>query len=203
MVCGEHTFISPVCTSCKKKYFSADIKTVAANLCSQSCNTTVIQSLDRMYSLFPYRLWNKELMFTWKTKEVRSLSLFFAGILNSFMRIAGIEIIVPVPPRKGKIKEKGWDQIDELCNLLEYVYDYKILRVLERLSSGEQKKLDREGRLEQIGKSYRCISAATLPEAVCLLDDVCTTGSTMETCARCLKNAGIKEVTGITLFIVD
>jgi predicted amidophosphoribosyltransferase len=42
-----------------------------------------------------------------------------------------------------------------------------------------------------------------LPEAVVLADDVLTTGSTIEACARELKRLGIKQVFSITLFIVD
>ena len=143
-------------------------------------------------------------MFAWKSLEVRSLSLFFAGILNKVLKEAGVEFIVPVPPRKGKVKEKGWDQIDELCNLLDYVYGFKILRLLERSTSKEQKKLGREGRLKQIGSAYHLKKPyGAVPLSVCLLDDVCTTGSTMESCAFLLKEAGIKEIKGFTLFIVD
>ena len=68
----------------------------------------------------------------WKSQEIRSLSLLFAKSLNIALKKLEVKYIVPVPPRKGKIQEKGWDQIDELCNLLEYLYGFKILRLLER-----------------------------------------------------------------------
>ena len=42
-----------------------------------------------------------------------------------------------------------------------------------------------------------------LPETVILLDDVMTTGSTLEACAFELKKAGTKNVIALTLFIVD
>ena len=41
------------------------------------------------------------------------------------------------------------------------------------------------------------------PKRVCIVDDVCTTGSTIENCAAVLKEAGIETVDTITLFTVD
>ncbi|MBR5401779.1 MAG: ComF family protein [Treponema sp.] len=183
------------------------------DICTQCRENPVIRNVDRMFPLFSYRLWNKELMFAWKSSEIRSLSSFFAGILNRFLKAQGAKFIVPVPPRKGKISEKGWDQIDELCNLLDYIYGFKILRLLERRTTQEQKKLDREGRFRQTKNAYKRVCDSrfarelkpygVLPDKVWLLDDVCTTGATIENCANILKEAGIKEITGITLFAVD
>ena len=125
-----------------------------------------------------------------------------------------VKVVVPVPPRPGKIQEKGWDQIDELCGQLKYRFGFTILPLLERKSTGQQKKLDREERLKTIGKSYFLVGQKEVqkllkpfkgefPNRVCIIDDVCTTGSTLENCAQVLKEAGIKVVEAITLFSVD
>ena len=150
----------------------------------------------------------------WKSQEIRSLSFFFAKILKGMLHKLDCKVLIPVPPRKGKLQQKGWDQIDELCNLLEFIYGYKVLRILERSTSIQQKKLGREGRLNQIGKAYSLVSAdrlyknlkkcnGRLPQSVILLDDVCTTGATLESCSILLKEAGIEKISAITLFIVD
>ena len=44
---------------------------------------------------------------------------------------------------------------------------------------------------------------AAPPEKVILVDDVFTTGSTLEACCQALKSAGVKKVFCVTLFIVD
>ena len=228
VVCGKKAFLYPLCSKCRKAYFTVKDGDLFESRCSicgkkllstvQTCfacrENPVISHIDKMLPLFPYRIWNKELMFKWKSQEIRALSHFFAKILNGVLQKLDSKVIIPVPPRKGKMQQKGWDQIDELCNLLEYIYGYKILRILERSTAIQQKKLGREGRLGQIGKTYSVVDAPQLkkqlkpsngiiPEAVILLDDVCTTGSTLESCSISLKEAGIKKIIGITLFMVD
>ena len=228
VICGGKTFLYPICRRCRKNYLSVKDRDLFEGRCricgkellstQSTCfdcrHKTVVSHIDKMLPLFSYRIWNKELMFMWKSQEIRSLSLFFAKILNGVLKNLGASVIIPVPPRKGKLEQKGWDQIDELCNLLEYIYGYKILRILERSTTIQQKKLGREGRLEQIGKAYSVVSHSrlqkclkpfkgTLPDQVILLDDVCTTGSTLESCSLVLKEAGIAKITGLTLFVVD
>ena len=55
-----------------------------------------------------------------------------------------------------------------------------------------------KGSLEAL-KQYK----GMLPENIILLDDVYTTGSTLESCSLVLKEVGINYITGITLFQVD
>ncbi|MBR7064086.1 MAG: hypothetical protein IKI31_02910, partial [Treponema sp.] len=66
--------------------------------------------------------------------------------------------------------------------------------------------------LNSIAKAYSLKSEKQLkkilkdgkkPSKVCLIDDVLTTGATLESCARVLKNYGIEEVNALPLFIVD
>lgn len=146
-------------------------------------------------------------------QEKRSLSSFFASLVHEKLleieKKCGEKLpVVPVPPRPGKIREKGWDQIDDLCFYLSKGWNVKILSLLKRNSKNQQKKLDRIQRLENIGSAYSFSSQAEkgkiqIPEKAVLLDDVLTTGSTVENCACLLKKLGVKEVFVITLFVVD
>ena len=174
----------------------------------------VLKSTDTVVPLFSYRLWNRELMFRWKMQEERDFSPLFAGLLCQVLKEFNAKVIVPVPPRKGKILKNGWDQIEELCVFLEKRYGFRVLRILERNSSKQQKKLSRAQRLESIKSAYSLCSrqvferalkpfSGQLPETVCLIDDVCTTGSTLESCAEILKKEGVKTVNAVTLFTVD
>lgn len=195
------------CSCCGKELLSEEGK------CSSCRVNPIIVSGDSVFPLYSYRGWNKKLVFDWKMTEKRNLSCDFAKALDKVLcRICVKDdfLIVPVPPRKGKIWNKGWDQVEELCLFLKKRYGYNILNCLERVSSVQQKKLDREGRFSSKGKNYilgkgfyRYTKKYGIPNEVVLLDDVITTGITVESCAFLLKQAGIRKVHIVSLFIVD
>ncbi len=225
LVCGSYCNIMPLCRDCCSVYYKVEDRfgmrrcsvcgkylVSEKEKCLECRKETVYKHTDVVFPLFEYRLWNKELLFTWKIQEIRSLSPFFAARIQKALELHKWEIVVPVPPRKGKIAKKGWDQIEEISCFLEKRYHRVVLRILQRNSGTvEQKTLDRSGRLETIGKSFSLASPEIirkqlkknkeiLPEEVCLLDDILTTGSTAESCATVLKEGGIKKVDVLALF---
>jgi len=224
-VCGENCVLTPVCSDCNLKFFSINKESERCKYCGRTLISTsgtclecrenpVLTNVDFAFPLYSYRLWNKELLFEWKMKNVRSLSYFFAKKAAEAMEFLDVKVIVPVPPRKGKIAKNGWDQVDELCSILESCFGFKVLRILERTSEVQQKKLDRNERLQTIESAYRLLPEkkiskmlkkfdGCLPETVCLIDDVCTTGSTLECCSKLLRTYGFKRVGVLSLFTVD
>ncbi len=227
VVCGKSCFVVPLCKHCLNEVF--DISKILSVSRCENCGKELLSSeknclrcrkspvmicTDKVIPLFSYRLWNKELLYIWKIKEIRSLSFVFAKLLVQVLREIDADCIVPVPPRPGKIKQKGWDQVDELCEYLQYWFGFRVLKLLKRETVIQQKKLNRMGRLENIGKSYHLKNEKELskilnrfggnfPKKIILLDDVTTTGSTLESCSKILKEAGVETVIGVTLFIVD
>lgn len=225
VICGRKTILVPLCKKCQNEHFKIEPETKRCSCCGKTlistkdtcleCRTNpVFSSSDYALPLYSYRLWNKELLFLWKIGNVRTLSYFFAGKISKALNKMGVKVIVPVPPRKGKIAKNGWDQIDELCYLLKVFYGFSVLKLLERNSEKQQKKLNREERIDTIGAAYRLKNSegikkalksigGNLPEEVCIIDDVCTTGSTLECCSKLIKMYGIKRVGVMSLFIVD
>ncbi|QOS40345.1 ComF family protein [Treponema rectale] len=189
------------CSVCGKPLLSE------TDICSDCRQKRILFSADGCFPLFTYRLWKKNMLFMWKMQNERSLSFVFAYFAASAMRKLYPEgnypAICGVPPRPGKLRERGWDQIKELCFYLKVLYGFRICSLLVRVNRKQQKKLDRAARIKQMEGSYVLRNSCRIPERVVLIDDVFTTGSTAESCCALLKKAGVRNVKVLTLFIVD
>ncbi|WGK70298.1 hypothetical protein P0082_05410 [Candidatus Haliotispira prima] len=132
-------------------------------------------------------------------------------------RFAGYHL-VPVPPRAAKLKHEAWDQVDYLCTFLHRRYRLPVLKLLQRNATAEQKHLNREQRLEQLSAKRKyslALPARRLvrreflrsgPLHLLLLDDIYTTGSTMDMCRRALlpleQEGWIADIRSMSLCLV-
>lgn len=163
----------------------------------------MLTSIDRIISLFPYDAVGQDALVSWKLRGKRSLSRVFAECLARSLEFdAGIRdmTIVPVPPRPKKMKEKGWDQIQELTRYLSHTHNVQVNNCLCRTSAFQQKKLGRTARFANIKGTFIVKDRSSVPETAIVLDDLMTTGSTLDACAETLKSAGCGKVYGLTLF---
>lgn len=179
-----------ICTTCREKPF--------------------FNETDGVFPLFAYVLSKKKLLYAWKIGKQHNLSEVFARYIADIIRTHYPEAaVVPVPPRPGKIKKTGWDQIEDISLYLENIHGIKVLRLLKRTEGVQQKKLSKEERQTHSRHAYILDekafikNKACLPECVVLLDDVITTGNTIAACSRILKETGaFKKVAATALFIV-
>ena len=176
------------------------------------CRSSEGRSYERLWALFPYIGKYRKLISAYKFYKNFALACFFSDKISEiltnviFAEIPELKnaVIVPVPPRPGKIKDTGWDQVEYLVKRLEQL---PVCRCLRRRKSKAQKSLSREERLDNLkGRIYmndasaiQCLDAASQP-AFILIDDVITTGSTIEACSAVLKEAGAGKVYGLCLF---
>ncbi len=218
LACGKRVYGSSLCTRCGSLFvggpeafstaqrcpYCGRLLVSELGVCMECREQRVISGADSVFALHPYRLWYKNLLFAWKMQGQRALCLMFAEAVMNFLRHSGCMTVVPVPPRPGKIRVKGWDQIDDVCNVLKMRYGVRIVHALTRLSSDQQKKKDRAGRLSgSLSFALDLKNPGQPPEEAVLLDDVITTGATVQECSLLLKSYGIRKVAVLSLFIVD
>lgn len=176
------------------------------------CRDGPEKSFNRLISLFPYMGRYKKVLREYKFKKRLCLGNFFAEKI-----LLGLDILlsaecapdiclVPVPARPGKIKHKGWDQVEYLAKLLHANHSMPVRRCLKRLPSESQKELDRKNRLQNLkgriiinNRDSHIPGKNAVPKTAVLFDDVYTTGATMEACALALKSWGTERVFGICL----
>jgi competence protein ComFC len=112
-----------------------------------------------------------------------------------------IDVITPVPLGLARLAERGYNQSSLLARPLSLAlnipYRPQILH-RERETRTQVGLTASERRLNVAGAFVACSSLAT-GRGVLVIDDVTTSGSTLEACAEALFSAGAKKVYGLTL----
>ena len=128
-------------------------------------------------------------------------NLFTKGVKQAFNSGDRKTVIVPIPLYRKKYLERGFNQVEILASRIGEIFSLEIKRDLLKKAkhTAPQARLDRKQRKENIKGVFRVNNKTELHKRVILIDDVFTTGATMEECARVLKEAGIREVWGLAL----
>jgi ComF family protein len=175
------------------------------------------EHVTRLRLLFPYVGKFRTALVSFKFKKATALGIFFARCLSLSLEAFGPQALenavwVPVPPRPGKLRQQGWDQVEFLAKQLGKagrkvgkaaskavrLVRPPARRCLKRLPSKSQKLLNAEERLQNLKGRIRCVRKP--PQTAILFDDVMTTGATIDACAEALIKAGAKRVYAVCLY---
>lgn len=131
-----------------------------------------------------------------KLEVGRMLGRMFASDLAESPYFKGVEIIIPVPLHWTKMKTRGFNQSEIIAGAMIEPLSARIeTEVLFRPFATEtQTKKSRIQRVENVSGKFELKNAEKIAgKHVLLLDDVITTGSTMESCAELLnRQEGVK-----------
>jgi ComF family protein len=124
-----------------------------------------------------------------------------ASLEDPRIRAAPAHALVPVPLHSARYREREFNQADELAMLLSRQCRLPVLRALRRTRyTTTQTRLDRHERMENLRGAFRVRQTADVSgRHLILVDDVLTTGSTVDECARVLRQAGAASVRVMTV----
>jgi ComF family protein len=111
-------------------------------------------------------------------------------------------ILIPVPLDNKKIRLRGYNQSEELAKELSKTLQVPVFNnvLIKTQTTESQISLSKEQRAKNLQGAFKIKNATILNgKKVFLIDDVYTTGSTMQECARVLRDAGAKSIWGIAL----
>ena len=104
----------------------------------------------------------------------------------------GADMVVPVPLHPFRRLTRGFNQADDLCAALGLPISHALTRTRH---TGIQADLSAAARLANVRGAFRLARRADVRGAcLVLVDDVSTTGATLEACARALLAGGAREV---------
>lgn len=143
-----------------------------------------------------------------KYKFSKPLAEKFAGLMHqkleelNMLRSKKITLI-PIPLHPRRKAYRGFNQAELMAKEIKKIgREVSVCRLLKRIKNTKQQaKLSRFQRLENLESAFVLVESIALPESnyVFLIDDICTTGATLDSAAKILKEAGVKKVYGLVL----
>ncbi len=208
-----NTLFPPRCSSCKQE---------GAFLC-KSCQKEL-----KIKPISPYKKKEKEFEYLdgviygmdyeenpavqaavkqFKYKYTKELGKSFAKVMNTkigelnMTKNKDIEL-VPVPLHKKRYNQRGFNQAEVLVDYLAKEREVEITPVLKRIrNTSQQAKLKKEQRHLNLKNAFLLNTnfVHKKDNIIFLVDDICTTGATLENCAKALKNGGAEKVYGLVI----
>lgn len=172
------------------------------------CNSVMMRSLERdepgfdaMASVIEYDEAAARIVRTWKDAGERRLchemALMMARAAPAAW-LAGAPVATPVPATAAALRRRGFDHTAELAQALARLLGITYAETLDRPTTHDQRALGRKGRARNLNGSFKVAGNATVAPYLLLIDDVCTTGATINAAADALREAGAQTIHCLT-----
>lgn len=190
----------PACKKCGK-----EVEGVRQEYCHDCARHP--RTFEQNFALLNYNAAASRSMSAIKYKGRREyLDFYSQAACRRFARVLGrlsLDVLVPVPVHPSRRRSRGFNQAEILAEKVGRqlgipVCPNGLKRVKKTLP---QKELNPQERLLNLRQAF---APGALPEeakTVLLVDDIYTTGSTVEACARVLRGMGAEKVYGLTLCV--
>lgn len=195
-----------ICDRATKKYL---------NICD-SCYSILVPKkegvaknfkfVDRAYSCFYYNSLLRDTLGRYKFSNQRYLFHLFSEILlEKIMDLKlyeEIDLILPVPLHKDTLRKRGFNQVDLLAEEIGKILKIEVLTetLVKDSFTEEQVRLNKEERKTNLIGAFNITKAEKIKDKrILLLDDIITTGATIEECSKVLKEFGSGKIIGLSI----
>lgn len=157
-----------------------------------------LSALIRVCAATIYRGEARTLIWRLKSTGARSAAVTMARSMADLVLDSQGYILVPLPTATGRIRRRGFDHSRLLTRELSRLTGLARADCLVRRGQTHQVGADKALRISQLAGAYRINNAKLVRGAdIMLVDDVMTTGASLETAARLLKAAGAARVEAV------
>ena len=182
------------CEKCSKKIYKK-------GLCNNCKNENF--AFKKGYSLWNYNRYSKKIISKLKNENYKGLCINLGKLLYEKTKhldfLNDVDIIIPSPMHKDKIKKRGFNQ----SYLITKGFNEKKLRndiIRKKSNTKEQKNLSKTKRKTNLYGAFKVENENEIKnKKILIVDDVFTTGSTINLLSEILLSAGAKEVYFLTL----
>ncbi len=194
---GRLLKISYACKRC-----SYPLATPNMDYCNQCIGLET--SLDRFYAGYLFDDVSRSVIYNYKYNHKNYYCEFYASlileVIENNYKNETIEAIAIVPSTKKRKKIRGFDHVLEIAKIVSKKSNIPIYDLLIRnIQNNPQAKLGKNERALQIKNVFSLKKIKIMPKTVLLVDDIYTTGSTLEECATLLKRSNMRVI-GAVMF---
>jgi ComF family protein len=192
---------APHCTTCGHPFFGV----VAENIGCPHCETLQPRFREgRTATLLHGAV--RDIVHALKYRKQRFVLHDIAAIVRAndyFREFLTDAILVPVPLHPRKRRERGFNQAELLADIfMDQAEGASVVKALRRvIDTPTQTRLDREQRQENLKNAFALATRQPLEtgKRYVIVDDVFTTGATLNACAAVLRRAGLTAIDVATL----
>ncbi|RJO65346.1 MAG: ComF family protein [Candidatus Omnitrophota bacterium] len=194
--------LPPFCYRCGRQL---DIRRSVKNLCAECIRKTL--HFDRALSPCKYEGVMKELIHAFKYRGKDYLGKDLGELMVDFIKEYGfdmkpIDLIMPIPLYRSKIREREFNQAQVLGDFVAKAFNKESIcdGLIRHRQTRPQAELQGQARMQNIKGCFSLTSADLVKERnILLIDDVLTTGATASEAAAVLKKAGAHTIFVMTL----
>ena len=211
LICGRDVFDGTAfCPDCSKYVEYNNGKTckrcgVGIDGEEEYCGNCAYDKIyfDRAYSVFNYEGAVQQAILSMKFNNLASYAKVFAKYLVFMAQKVNLEydLVTFAPMSKKSLRKRRYNQAQELakrfCSLLNQD-DLLVEAIVKNKETEAQERLSKTERKTNLIGAYD-INAEVKGKRVLVIDDVKTTGATLNECAKVLKRAGATAVYGLTV----
>ncbi len=208
VLCEKNVDIIGLCENCRERY---GLKKLRYGTCGR-CGTFGVRAercgvcrhwpgyLLGAKSLWPYQEEVRQGIAGFKYRNEPWRGRIYGEALADLLPKEA-ELIVPVPLHTGRLHERGYNQSALLAKYLSQAVGVPWANVLKRVyATPHQVGLSRDERRTNLRNAFVLSSPQEIQNRyVVIVDDVLTTGSTIEACAKVLHQGGAKGIFALTL----
>jgi ComF family protein len=192
----------PICPRCGRPFESLETLSHSPDHHCLACRQT-LPSFDQALSIGYFEGPLREAIHRFKYGPCRALGKPLAGWMAGNIRlVSAIDFVIPVPLHIMRLRQRGFNQALVLAYELSKTFSIPLsYDNLNRVRpTRPQVELSGNERIKNVAGAFALRRPVELRDRdVLLIDDVFTTGATMNECALVLKDAGASRVTALTL----
>jgi ComF family protein len=139
-----------------------------------------------------------------KYRNVQAISGCMAGFMSRYFLENGLtgDLLVPVPLHDKRLRQRGYNQSQllaaDLARQVSMAVNPALVKRIRNTGPQARSASVYERRVN-MENAFLCTSGEAAGRDIVVIDDVCTSGATLESCASALKKAGANRVLGFTL----